>query len=102
MVHAYQLPLVVEHALTTQGVHGLGHRWPTSKHEIGNVLLSKRYLERVTMWAGGPKHQGEFAQGFNEPCFDLFGKDSDQFPFRPFLPGFEFGAEESGEFRTLA
>ena len=102
MVHAYQFPPIVEHALATQGVHGLGRHWPTNIHQIGNVLLSKRNLERVTMWARSPKHQGEFAQGFNESRLDVFGEESDQFPFRPFLPGFEFGAEESGEFRTLA
>src|SRR5208337_3472970 len=102
MVHAYQFPPIVEYATATQGVHRLRHRRSTSINQIGNVLLSERYLERVTMWARSPKHQGEFAQGFNESCLDFFGEDSDKFPFRPFLPSFELGAEERGERWTVA
>ncbi len=102
MIHAYQLPSVIQHAPATQGVHGLGHRRSTSANEIGDVLLSERNLKRIPVWARRPKHQGQFAQGLNESRLDRVSEDSDQFPFRPFLPGFEFGAEESGELRTLA
>ena len=85
MIYADEVPTVIEHTLATQGIHGLGHRGSAGVNEIGNVLLSERYLKRVAMRAWGSKHQGKFAQGFNEPRFDLFGKESDQLPFGPFL-----------------
>ena len=74
MIYADEVPTVIEHTQTTQGIHCLGHRGSAGVNEIGNVLLSERYLKRVAMRAWGSKHQGKFAQGFNEPRFDLFGK----------------------------
>ena len=88
MIHADQVPAVIEHTTATQGVHGLGYRRSTGVNEISDVLLSQRYLERVAMWARRSEHQGEFAQGLDEPRFDPFGKESDQLSFRPFLPSF--------------
>jgi hypothetical protein len=95
VIHAYQVPTVIEHTPATQGVHGLGHHRSTSVNEIGDILLSERYLQSVAMWARGSKHHGEVSQGFNEPRFDPFGEKSDQLPFCAFLPTFEFGAEEA-------
>jgi hypothetical protein len=73
MIYADHVPAVIEHAPATQGIHGRGHRGSTCVNEIGNVLLSERYLKRVAMRAWGPKYQGEFAQGFNEPRFEPQG-----------------------------
>jgi hypothetical protein len=48
------------------------------------------------------KHQGELAQGFNDPRLNLFGEERDQLSFRPLLQGFELAAKERREVGTVA